>query len=234
MGWELEIDGHDVGIHSESMAAKLKSIVNVEGKFEINSHYDGSLDNGIELVSMPATIGAIKNSAPQLIKMFEVMTTYRYVNDNNKAGFHVHLAKRSLGKTKTRQDEVTQKIATWMYRNKEDVVKFAGRDTEWAKFTPNPWARQDRYQALNVWTKKDRWRNVDIGKTIEFRIFKGATNYYQFMAYLEFVNLIARVATDLSKDLLSMNMDMLMGMSDKAKAMRTTPHALNYWMGVRG
>jgi hypothetical protein len=234
MGWELEIDGADVRIGSERMADKIKSIVNMQGKFEVNSHYDGSLDNGIEIVSMPATLGAIKNSAPQLIKMFEEITLNRFVNDNDKAGFHVHLAKRSLGKTKEMQENRIEKITKWMYTNKADMIKFAGRDSRWATYYENAYSRQDRYQALNVWTKKDRYRNVQIGKTIEFRIFKGVTNYYQFMAYLELVNLIARTVTDGSKDLASMKMDDLIGITHKAKAVRNTPHAYNHWMGVRG
>lgn len=236
LGFELELDNENADSSDRShLHQRALTLLNRNGLFGIDMHRDGSLsNNGIELVGMPATLGAIKQSASAFMSFFEYTASlgYNLGRYGRRAGFHIHLSRRALGKTKQKQAEVISNIATFMWDNRNDLEKFCGRDASnsWATYSDDPWADRDRYQALNVWTdKSDGYQDVKEGKTIEFRMFSGVGTFTRFMAYLELINRIASVATDASKRIHTMTLGDLLGANDYAKAMRTNPYAYTWY-----
>lgn len=234
LGCEIECDG---GRSRDSVLVRAKQLLNRNGLFNIDIHGDGSLGpSGFELVTAPATLGAIKQSAPQWVMFFMLLAQNGYnINENaSSAGFHIHLAKRSLGKTRDTQKENIMKINKFIGRNADAWSKYTGRllSNRWACWYPDPFDRCDRYQLVNVWTDKTRGYSYGLkqGKTVEFRGFSYCSNFTQYLAMCELVNRLASVATDASKNMDAMTLGDLLNADKYAVAMRTNPNAYMWYV----
>ncbi len=153
---------------------------------------DGSLNNGMEIVSVPASLSwHALNVKPWLDGAKEYLSGWPH----NDCGIHVHVGRKQLS-------SLTQgKLLSFMHdpANQAFISAVAGRDTntycvrgEGKKTIPYYRREHDlgRYQALNFATRGQ--------KTLEFRIFRSNVSPAGFMKNLEFVHALcswARLAS---------------------------------------
>jgi hypothetical protein len=143
---------------------------------------DGSVNNGFEIVSVPASLAwHTANVKPWLEKAQHYLSGWPH----NDCGIHVHVGIDQLS-------PLTQgKLLTFMHdpANQAFITTIAGRDTntyclrgETKKKIPDYRREYDhgRYQALNFSTRGK--------KTVEFRIFRSNVSPAGFMKNLEFVH----------------------------------------------
>lgn len=192
MGVELEIDkGGELDEKSREVYLKI-------GNGNAVMMRDGSLRNGFEIVSAPATYKAHKNK----IRWQETMrkaVSLGYSSHNTKTcGLHIHVDRKYFEEKDSRmiyEDKFAMLFANnvewikvfsrrkiWDYCGIEDAaaikttVEEAGRGICKAK----PYKGGSHQVAINYGTDKP---------TIEIRIFKGTLDYSTFLATLQFVQM---------------------------------------------
>lgn len=213
MGVELEIDhGGTSSVNAEILGSAL-----TDYKPYVLVKHDGSLYKGQEVVTVPATLRAhLNNDNFKYMRFFEVAKSLGYTGSNNDtAGMHIHVSKDFF-----KHPEFAYAIMLhFVDSNWRHVVKIARRDTnrfcrrvDVPKLTRHnlneditlaklqgfvsdlhdiyeEYMGHGKYSAINY--------NYD-APTIEFRFFKSTLNYVEYMATLEFVDALCRIANELS------------------------------------
>ena len=141
------------------------------GRFAIIKD-DGSLDYGIEIASVPATL--TKHSTIW-DNFFNELKTYKLKSEST-CGMHVHVSREGLS-----DDQIDRIVA--FFASSREVRKFmekiAGRtQNEYCNYIPE-WGG-DKYSAVNV----------SPSATIEFRIFKAPKTKEEFISRLQLVRAI--------------------------------------------
>lgn len=165
---------------------------------ELFAMYDGSLDRGFEIISMPASIDYHLNKMPWdkvLPKAYDM--DYRGCDGG---GLHIHVAR-----THFNGDDAIGEIVRFVNDNYEALLRFARRK----EADGYQWARKAHYneyeerpKCKSEWAKKakDKMKyqavNLQPKKTIEFRFFRSTLEVRHFRAVLQFVD----VVTDLSNE----------------------------------
>ena len=141
---------------------------------------DGSLSNGFEIVSCPATLNAHKKYwKPFFDSGDEAINNLKSWNTDT-TGIHIHISKSALSQSNI------GKILVFINdeKNEEFINHIAGRNSnQWARKSPkkiSDGARTDtdKYEAINT-----RHRN-----SIELRIFRGNLSRIGFFKVLEFTD----------------------------------------------
>lgn len=193
MGVELEIDG---GCYDdrEDTAREMKECMPCNF---ITMEHDGSLDEGFENITQPATLEYHTEIRPNYEKMFRVAKEYGFRSHNTSTcGYHIHF-NRSFFEDK--QDENIAKLLYLVEKFWDELVKFSRRNyanlDRWAKKydkTPNEVVNDmkaynlDRYHAVNLTNRN----------TIEFRMFRGTLKSETFFATLQLVDTIVKYVKD--------------------------------------
>lgn len=177
LGFELEVETDDPQYVAEELGSQYDKDI-----FYIKE--DGSLENGIEIVTHPHTLQ--KHRARHWRKLLQYLrgqscTSY----DNKRCGLHVHVNRNALS------DKDWHKVEWFFWKCKTRIIGFSKRTKEqiesWANFN-KPAEIKDikanmrpgtmhRYSALNFTNSK----------TVEFRIFRGTLEPRRFWASLCFV-----------------------------------------------
>lgn len=194
-GVELEIDG--AGKDSD-YAEELLDIANV-GKEHLYIKTDGSLDDGMELVSHPCTLDYHMNEFPwEEILHRAVRLGYRS-HQTSTCGLHIHVNRDSLASGSEEQDEVISRILYFVEHHWNELLKFSRR----SEYTMSRWAARYGYEhtpkAIMDKAKKGsngRYAAVNLCNhhTIEFRLFRGTLKYNTFLAAIQLVNRICEIA----------------------------------------
>lgn len=171
-GVELEVESANDDIDRVREARKVKSVL---GEFAICKS-DGSLDDGFEIVTCPATIDAHKEHWDKFFKeRWSNLRSY----DTSTCGLHIHVSRQPLSEMQV------AKIIIFVNspHNRKFIERIAGRGSaHYAQIREKKWVdvRQprDRYEAVNLCNKH----------TIEFRLFKGTLNKDSFFKALEFAS----------------------------------------------
>lgn len=143
--------------------------------------HDGSLDNGFELVTHPATLKGHYNLPWK--ELCELYSKYNVTSDSTRScGLHIHANKRIMA------EDHQMKLGYFIYKNQALIEKIARRENcSYANFSGrsaltcleemnrNTGAK---YEALN-------WCPTE---TVEFRMFKGSIKYEIIIASIEFVH----------------------------------------------
>ena len=194
LGVELEIDK---GNYPGDCAGEI-----AEACEDVYCKHDGSLSNGVEIVSHPCTLEYHKQELGW-DEIIEIAKKYDFKShDARTCGLHVHVGRRQLGESTEERKKTIAKIIMIMYMHWENMVKFSRRNenqlNRWAakpKFTYRDdivslvanamrTERDGRYQAVNL-------RNSE---TIEFRLFNGTLKKDTLFATLEMVSNICEYA----------------------------------------
>lgn len=202
MGVELEIDhGNDV----ESCSNDLYALNNNEADFY--QKHDGSLDEGIEIVSHPCTLSYHMNLFPWP-SIIEIARNYDFEShDAGTCGLHVHVNRSALGDNYDQRDATIAKIVVLVDRFWEQLIVFSRRDigqlNRWAsKPDVNIKSTDSETTAIQKTKDKsyDRYRAVNLcnKSTIEFRMFRGTLKLSTIYATLQLVHNICRFAKNQS------------------------------------
>ena len=152
---------------------------------------DGTLSNGFEIVSAPASFEwhkcGYEAGTPNAVSPWRKLLSSSLIRDNftswntGTCGVHVHVSRAALTPLQI------GKIMVFMnaYVNYDIISRIAGRgSTEYAKHQTDT----DIFYHLKKKTRSDRyvWVNLTKRGTIEFRLFRGNTKWDSFLRYLEF------------------------------------------------
>ena len=163
--------------------------------------YDGSLSEGFENITQPATMEYHYSLKENYQKAFKNAVNMGYrSHDTNTCGLHVHFNRDFY---RDDEDLYVTRLLYLVDKFWDNLVKFSRRDLydldRWAKkyeSSPedvvNVWKHSryglDRYQAVNLTNQN----------TIEFRMFKGTLNIDTFMATLQLCNELITIVKKVS------------------------------------
>lgn len=193
-GVELEIDGAG---KDDEYAEEMLDIANNDGEY-IYIKSDGSLDDGMELVSHPMTLDYHKDYCWSDIMRKAVSLGYRS-HQTSTCGLHIHINRTAFSDNREEQDEVISHILYFVEHHWNEMLKFSRR----SEYTMNRWAARYGYEhtpkAIMDKAKKGnngRYAAVNLCNyhTVEFRMFRGTLKYNTFIAAIELVNRICDVA----------------------------------------
>jgi len=172
--WEIR-DEDDMYDLVEDMHTQMRG-------FAIVKH-DGSLENGGEIVTIPATLKSQKYRWTQFCESKTNFTNRCKAWHTSTCGTHIHVDRRAVTPLEI------GKLLVFVNGNHNSsfITTFAGRDnTQWCK----------RY-AKNIkdgLERTDKYESINTGKpnTIEFRMFRGNLSKSGIMRNLEFVHSLVR------------------------------------------
>ncbi len=182
MGIELEIDKKRGEEDLFECATELHSMSDGEQRFYLKE--DGSLSNGLEIVSHPMSLEVHKKYDWQ--KVFRTCVTHGFNSHNTKTcGLHVHISRKYMSFL----DCVRLGMFVAFNKDKFEALSRRKENYDYAKFKKihkgelkqAGRSEDGRYEAIN-------WTNLG---TIEFRMFKGTLLPETFIATLELVHAVA-------------------------------------------
>lgn len=192
-GVELEIDGAG---KEDEYAEELLDIANMR-EDHIYIKTDGSLDDGMEIVTHPMSLEYHKDFCWEDIMHHAVRLGYRS-HQTNTCGLHIHVNRDSLAMDREEQDKIISRILYFVEHHWNEMLKFSRR----SEYAMNRWAARYGYEnspkAIMDKAKKNYGRYVAVNlcnyHTIEFRLFRGTLKYNTLIATLELVNKICELA----------------------------------------
>jgi len=200
LGVELEIDK---GGNSHNSAKILTAIMGED----TYAMHDGSLTDGFEIATMPATLSYHMNYI-NYEEAFKVASSLGYrAHDTRTCGIHVHINRRFFGSSRSTQGIKAAFMTLMLERNWEDVVKFSRRDyrnlEEWAKsrnLEDDVYSDDTDGEIIDKFYDKydDKYVaiNTQHSHSYEIRIFRGTLRYETYIATLQFVSNLAHIAKE--------------------------------------
>lgn len=198
-GVELEID---VAGKDSDYAERILNIGN-DSDDCIYIKSDGSLNDGMEIVSHPMTLDYHKSYCWEDILRKCIHLGYRS-HQTSTCGLHVHVNRKSLGETRERQEETISRILYFVEQHWNEMLRFSRR----SEVAMNRWAARYGYESTpkkildKAKESYGRYSAVNLCNhaTIEFRMFRGTLKYNTLIATLQMVNRICDVAFALSDE----------------------------------
>ena len=194
-GIELEIDGAG---RDDDFAEELLDIANAHADL-LYIKTDGSLDDGMELVSHPCTMDYHINEFPWEDIMHRAVRQGYRSHQTSTCGLHLHVNRNAFSDNQEGQDEVISRILYFVEHHWNELLKFSRR----SEYTMNRWAARYGYEhtpkAIMDKAKKGgngRYAAVNLCNyhTVEFRLFRGTLKYNTFIATIQLVNRICDAA----------------------------------------
>ena len=195
-GVELEIDD---GGTVNSNAQKLLDIANANAE-NLYIKTDGSLDEGLELVTHPMTLDYHLNEMPWAEVLRKAQSMGYLSHAAGTCGLHVHISRLAFGCTYEQQEAAIARLLYFVEKFWAELLRFSRR----TQSQMNRWAARYGYKEhpadILDHAKKGygggRYSCVNLQNynTIEFRIFRGTLKYNTFIATLQMVNHICDVA----------------------------------------
>lgn len=202
LGVELEVDGAG---KSTSNARAILNVMNRHVEY-VYIKTDGSLDDGLEVVTHPCTLEEHRIRLPWKEGLDAIRSMHYCSHNAGTCGLHVHVNRDGLGHNNAAQDETIGKILYLFERFWQEVLRFSRR----TESQMNHWAARYGYKnsgkEILEHAKYDsgngRYACVNLTNcdTIEFRAFRGTLKYNTLIATLQFVAHICKVALSLSEE----------------------------------
>jgi len=206
-GTEIEIDG--AGEYDDN-AEILEKLANQNGNYIYIKH-DGSLNDGMELVSHPMTLDFHKNSMPWQEVMKKAVSMGYRSHKTTTCGLHVHVNRSSFGNNPCEQDDHISRVLFFVERFWQELLTFSRRTEYQIKRWAARYGMKEDPKAVMNYAKSSysgRYMCVNLTNyhTIEFRIFRGTLRYNTLIATLQLVNKVCDVAVSMSdEDLTSLS-----------------------------
>lgn len=196
MGVELEIDG---GGDCDEVAGDIANTAD-----QVYMKNDGSLNDGFEIVSHPATLTYHTTELPWKHIMDIAKSGGFKSHNTSTCGLHVHVNRDFFGNTEQEQDLHIAKVLILTNNIWDDMVKLSRRDysalESWAKKVDLDIQSYDTRTDIVAKAKASKnsgryqaW-NLQNRHTIECRVFRGTLNVDTFNATLQLVDTICRYA----------------------------------------
>ena len=196
MGVELEIDD---GGEEDRKAEKICGIANDENEY-IYCKHDGSLDDGFEIVSHPMTLDYHTNEMNWQDVLEEAVRLHYTSHNAGSCGLHIHCNRDFFGGTVDEQEIAIGRIVYFVEKHWNELVRFSRRTTG----SLNRWAAKYATISDTILETYQKAKDKDLGRyvavnlsnysTIEFRLFRGTLRYETFIAALQLVDEICRLA----------------------------------------
>ena len=201
MGMEIEVEDpnrrHDHDDIVQTILSHTNGLVYVKE--------DCSLSNGFEIVTHPMTIGYLQNHGDGLASALSHLRTRGFrAWQTSTCGLHIHISKNSFKDAKHEM-----KFLYFVYMNKENMVKFSGRNSSYAKYDLDAfvgasgmdWDDKDKPTIMEVvkgvrkngeYVPSAYERNLAVNRnnsaTHELRLFRPSLRFETVLAYGEFVH----------------------------------------------
>ncbi len=195
LGVELEIDN---GNHRDNTAKELHQLANKNNELIYIKH-DGSLDNGMEIVTHPMTLSYHKNEMPWA-DVVEICRKAGFRSHMaSTCGLHVHVSKKGLGADFGEQEATIARVLFLIEAFWNEFLNFSRRTPSQLERWAARYGRKDSPQEVLDHAKGDnigRYTCVNLKNyaTIEFRIFRGTLKLNTLIATLEMVEHICNIA----------------------------------------
>jgi hypothetical protein len=198
-GFELEMTREESDMSVDSAARYMFDRVDSFAYMK----WDGSVERGIELVTHPHTLEAY-NNRQDLWDAIEHLRSHgwRSWKSSSSCGLHIHINNASFSSVGH-----AMRFLMFVYKNREPLVRFAGRDSHYARFDFDQFVQREvhagynddgspRYEIGTVAdvVKKKQMNdsrylavNCQNTNTYELRFFRGNMNTNAVRACLEFV-----------------------------------------------
>lgn len=191
-GIEIEVDD---GRHSDELMEYLEEL-----KEMLKLKSDGSLNNGFEIVTCPASLDFHRTVIPYE-EMFQRLNNDGFTSqDNSTCGIHIHMGRTGFGTSARSQNPAIGRFIWVMEAFKEKFKIFSRRrEYRYCQFygyssmtTPKQMLIQARSENRN-----SRYKSVNLQNagTIEVRIFKGSLKRRNVLASLELCDYIRKYVT---------------------------------------
>lgn len=215
MGAELEVECDD---NSQHVSARIiqRAAFGSENKRLFIIKTDGSLDDGLEIVTAPCSLEMFMSD--QFKPLFDKFEEAGVLADRtDTCGMHVHVSRAALTPL------VLGRLLVFINKraNAHFIGKMANRpviDNRWASIN-------SCYDAPNavklIESTGNRYSAINLGRsdTIEFRIFKGTCKRQTFLENVQFVDAAVNFARDTSTRALA-DTDFIKWVDQPAKAKR--------------
>ena len=200
-GVELEIDK---GGKDDDNAESLLCVANDDDE-HIYIKSDGSLNDGMEIVTHPMTLGYHRSDMPwEQICSKAIQLRYQS-HKTTTCGLHIHVNRSTFGNSREAQDECISRVLYFVEHHWAELLKFSRR----SEYAMNKWAARYGYkhnpkEILDSAKKGCNGRyacvNITNWNTIEFRMFRGTLKVNTIIATLELVNKICDLAAYLTDE----------------------------------
>lgn len=199
-GVELEVDK---GGKDGENARTLKDTANYRHEY-IYIKSDSSLNDGFEIVSHPMTLEYHTNEMDWESVLHEAVNMGYRSHQTETCGLHIHINRDAFGENQAEQEEVISRILFFIEKNWNEIFRFSRRN----EYNMNRWSARYGYEKSGkeiLQKAKDtgnRYVAVNLRNyhTIEFRLFRGTLKLNTFLATLQLVSEICRVALLFSEE----------------------------------
>ena len=198
-GVELEIDGGGTDRYN---AEKLLNIANADAE-NLYIKTDGSLDDGLELVTHPMTLTYHLNEMPWAEVLRKAQSMDYLSHAAGTCGLHVHISRLAFGCTYEQQEAAIARLLYFVEKFWAELLRFSRRTqsqmNRWAarygmKLTPT----DQMCHAKNSCAGRYTAVNLTNSDTVEMRMFRGTLKLNTLKATLQMVNHLCEVAVSLS------------------------------------
>lgn len=198
-GVELEIDE---GGKSRSNAKHFLDIAN-QSATNLYIKSDGSLDDGLELVTHPMSLEYHLHEMPWEDILDEAKRLDYRSHSTNTCGLHVHISRMAFGCTYETQEECIARLVFFVEKFWPELLRFSrrtqGQLNRWAArygMKLNP--KDQMYHAKNSCAGRYTAVNLTNADTVEIRLFRGTLKLNTLIATLQLVDHLCEVAVSMS------------------------------------
>lgn len=202
LGVELEIDGAG---ETDRHAQRLVEAASVSGQEHIYIKHDGSLDDGLEIVTHPMTLDYHLTKMPWSSIVAGALDMGYVSHKACTCGLHVHVNRSAFGDTEREQEEVIARILFFVENHWNELLRFSRRTRSQMEQWANRYGRKDNPKEVLDDAKRhhyERYRCVNLTNysTVEFRMFRGTLKLNTLFATLQMVDRICNVALYLTDE----------------------------------
>ena len=201
-GVELELD---CGGESASNARILLSVANCDGRHAYIKH-DGSLEDGLEIVTHPMSLAYHVNHMPWNALCRKAASLGYLSHRAGTCGLHVHISRAAFGKTEQDQDGPIARVLYFFEKHWEELLKFSRRTPRQLERWAARYGYKEQPRDILEHAKKGchagRYTCVNLTNrdTVEFRMFRGTLKVNTIFATLQLLDRICDVALSLSDE----------------------------------
>ena len=198
-GVELEIDNGGTDRYN---AEKLLNIANADAE-NLYIKTDGSLDDGLELVTHPMTLTYRLNEMPWAAVLHKAQEMDYLSHAAGTCGLHVHISSLAFGCTYEQQEASIARLLYFVEKFWAELLRFSRRTqsqmNRWAarygmKLTPTDQMSHAKNSCAGRYTAV----NLTNSDTVEIRMFRGTLKLNTLKATLQMVNHLVEVAVAMS------------------------------------
>ena len=181
LGVELEVEVGD----RISRLRKGPSIRDIDREFMVLKS-DGTLSNGFEVVTAPASLDVHKEMWPKILSTGTKRNVTSWKTET--CGFHVHVSRKPITPL------TLGKILVFVnsHKTRQEIVDLAGRENHFHPSRNKCYAVMQEKKVTEVPPDRYQAVNTTNANTIEFRIFKGTLDVKHVLANIEFVDAVVR------------------------------------------